>query len=167
MGKVELIKNKFNREEFNKIIDINFNELSQPPPIEEESEWDINKFFEEYEKLFFRIPEEGEFNSHEYLVRKSGDYINYDKVNEAIQSLLEEITDLRLQILELTQENINLKNPHLNKEEIKRNTSEIENLIKNRNINLNNIQKHIKSINIQKHIKSTQHLWNFPSKWKP
>ena len=58
----------------------------------------------------------GSSNSHEYLVKTSGDYINFDQDNEIIVALRAEITQLRRDLLQaqistaeaLTGEKINL-----------------------------------------------------------
>ncbi len=63
----------------------------------------VDDFFVQYENLFFQIPKEGDINSHQYLVERSGTYIEFNRVNEEIQALLEEITQLRQENLELNQ----------------------------------------------------------------
>jgi hypothetical protein len=108
MDRVDLNKNVFGKNDFLKTVDTTFNELIKPPVIEEKL-MSVDIFFKEYERLFFEIPKEGEFNSHEYLVQRSGEYINFDKINEEIQVLLDEIADLRQEILDLNQENYTLK----------------------------------------------------------
>ena len=58
--------------------------------------------------MFFEIPKEGDVNSHEFLIKESSEYINFDKINEDIQILLEEITSLRTELLEKDRENLDL-----------------------------------------------------------
>ena len=63
----------------------------------------------DYIILFFIIyPPWGETNSHEYLVKTSGEYINFEEVNEEIEALRAEITQLRQDLLNLQIENIQL-----------------------------------------------------------
>jgi hypothetical protein len=62
----------------------------------------VNEFFTAYEDLFYQIPKLGEINSHEYLVKKSSEYIGAVSTNDEVQALLQEITQLR-------QENLNLQ----------------------------------------------------------
>ena len=62
-----------------------------------------------YNSLFYDIPADGETNSHEYLVKTSGEYINFEQNDEDIQALLDEITTLRQENLDLTQQVINLQ----------------------------------------------------------
>ena len=54
-----------------------------------------------YNNLFYDIPANGETNSHEFLVKTSGEYINYDQIQEEIEALREEIKGLREENLEL------------------------------------------------------------------
>jgi hypothetical protein len=105
---INLNKSVFNKEEFNKTVDTSFRQLIKPQ-ITEKPLFTVEEFFEKYEFLFFEIPKEGENNSHEYLVKRSGEYINYDKLNEEIEALLEEITELRQEILDLNQKNFDLE----------------------------------------------------------
>jgi hypothetical protein len=98
--RVDLNKNVFNKADFLKTVDASFKQLV-PPPIEEAPVFTVDDFFVEYENLFFEIPKEGETNSHQYLVERSGEYINFQLENEAIQELLDEIASLRRENVEL------------------------------------------------------------------
>tara|TARA_B110000285_G_scaffold85850_1_gene98490 strand:+ start:1113 stop:1610 length:498 start_codon:yes stop_codon:yes gene_type:complete len=103
----------FDKTLFNETIDTSFSELgdtNQPDP----SFFDINlatqdNFFTLYEKFFFEIPKMGISNSHEYLVKKSGDYINFERDQQAIQELLDEIAELRIENVDLRILNVNLE----------------------------------------------------------
>lgn len=68
----------------------------------------ISEFFTYYETLFLDIPKTGSTNSHEYLVQRSGDYVGQDTTNTEIQALLQEITQLRTENLELLKQINNL-----------------------------------------------------------
>ena len=61
-----------------------------------------------YNDLFYNIPELGEINSHEYLIKKSSEYINFDANQEEIEALQEEIAQLREELLDAQKENIEL-----------------------------------------------------------
>jgi hypothetical protein len=67
----------------------------------------IDEFFQYYQDLFFQIPKFGETNSHEYLVKTSGAYIEGNQTNDTIQALIEEINTLRQENLGLQQSQIN------------------------------------------------------------
>ena len=96
----------FDKEKFNQTVDTQFSELidkDQPIP------FDINTatvadFFALYDRFFYEIPKQGDVNSHYYLVEKSGEYINFNKYQEEIQALLQEISELRAGNLELREE---------------------------------------------------------------
>ena len=103
---ITLVKPSFNKNSYEKVIDTSFSQLTQPvvdttanPPIS------VQQFFTYYQQLFFIIPKFGEVNSHEYLIKTSTDYIGTTtNVNdEIIQSLLEEINQLRQENLDLQQ----------------------------------------------------------------
>lgn len=102
MNKVDVKKTVFNKPQYIKTIDTTFNELGVTNIVDDiESTVTIEKFFEYYNELFYEIPTTGENNSHEYLVKTSGEYINYDQESEIIQALQDEISSLRQENLEL------------------------------------------------------------------
>ena len=96
----------FDKEKFNQTVDTQFSELidkDQPIP------FDINTatvadFFALYDRFFYEIPKQGDVNSHYYLVETSGEYINFNKYQEEIQSLMQGISELRAGNLELREE---------------------------------------------------------------
>tara|TARA_Y100000592_G_scaffold100122_1_gene178709 strand:+ start:35 stop:922 length:888 start_codon:yes stop_codon:yes gene_type:complete len=102
----QLILNRevFDKTAFNNTVDTNFTELGVPPP--DLSFFDpnlatINDFFNIYQNLFYQIPKFGDVNSHEYLVRESTAYSRVIENQDQIDALIEEITDLREQNLQL------------------------------------------------------------------
>lgn len=105
----KITKKVYNKSEFGKVIDRSFTTFAQPPAVEEEPT--VEEFFDLYETLFFDIPIEGENNSHEYLVKRSSEVISYEKDTEDIQPLLDEIAQLRTQILDYQQQIIDLNTP--------------------------------------------------------
>ena len=100
---INLGRNVFDKNAFKNTIDTNFTQLvSVPDP----TFFDINlatveDFFILYDKLFYEIPKEGEISSHEYIVKRSGEYINYQQIDDTIQALLDEIAALRQEILDI------------------------------------------------------------------
>jgi len=100
---INLGRNVFDKNAFKNTIDTNFTQLvSVPDP----TFFDINlatveDFFILYDKFFYDIPQFGESESHEYLIKTSSEYINYKQVNEDIQELLDEIASLRQEILDI------------------------------------------------------------------
>jgi len=111
MKKSDLRINKFDKEAFLKSLNLKFNELVEE---RDPSFFDIDlatkeDFFELYEKFFYEISKYGGNNSHEYLIETSTNYIDYEKDNEEINLLLEEISQLRIENLKLQQKIIRLQ----------------------------------------------------------
>jgi hypothetical protein len=63
-----------------------------------------------YEDLYFQIPAEGETNSHEYLIRRSSEIFQLGQDITNLQPLLDEIGDLRIQLLEANNRIFDLEN---------------------------------------------------------
>ena len=108
MAKVNLNRTVFNKRKFNQSVDTEFSQLV-PKKEAEVPAPTVEDFFNLYTDLFYEIPKEGETNSHAYLIKESSEYINFNKINEDIQVLLEEITALRTELLEKDQENLDLQ----------------------------------------------------------
>lgn len=70
----------------------------------------IEPFFQMYEDLYFQIPAEGETNSHEYLIRRSSEIFQLGQDVANLQPLLDEISDLRVQLLEASNRIFDLEN---------------------------------------------------------
>lgn len=106
-SRLKLTKKLYNKEAYLNTIDTSFTELVFIPP-EPILPPTIDEFFSLYEELFYDIPKEGEINSHEYLIKQSTDYIGSAVITEDIQALLDEITALRQENLELQQNIVDL-----------------------------------------------------------
>lgn len=108
-SRIDLKKNLYSKSSYNKIINSNFKNLGIKTYEEEIKKYlSLEELFENYELLFFEIPQFGETNSHEYLVKKSSEYINFNENSDIINALQDEIAKLReenlqkdLQILKL------------------------------------------------------------------
>jgi len=102
---INLIKTVYDKNQYTKVIDTQFNQLVQPPSTPADSILPtVNEFFTYYEQLFFDIPKFGQTNSHEYLIKTSEDYIGANNiVNDNIQALIDEVTELRQENLDLQQ----------------------------------------------------------------
>tara|TARA_S200002703_G_scaffold125974_1_gene112343 strand:+ start:133 stop:498 length:366 start_codon:yes stop_codon:yes gene_type:complete len=110
MATVDLTRQEFNKNQYTQVINTEFTELGQPTGSQEPVETiSVGEFFNNYQEIFFRIPKFGETNSHEYLVKTSGEYIDFTTNDENIQPLIDEITQLRQQNLELNQQLIDLQ----------------------------------------------------------
>jgi uncharacterized membrane protein YgcG len=107
--RLDLIKEVFNKAEYIKTINTSFSELGVTTITEDQQlQPSVEEFFGLYNSLFYDIPALGETNSHEYLIRTSGDYINFDEVNEEIQALQAEISQLRSNLLTVQMENVKI-----------------------------------------------------------
>jgi hypothetical protein len=102
-----LNKTVYNRRDYTTVIDTSFNQFVTPPPIEDTIT--VEQFFYYYNKIFYDIPSLGNINSHEYLVKTSGEYINNTSVNDETQLLLDEISSLRQQLLTSNQQVLDLQ----------------------------------------------------------
>jgi len=107
MAQVELNKRVFSKNQYQKVIDTSFTQLVPLNQIDTvpTSSVSVDQFFEYYNQLFFDIPKFGEVNSHEYLIQTSQEYIGTSNiVNGEIQALIDEITELRQENLDLQQQ---------------------------------------------------------------
>ena len=105
LNKTALIKNNYNN-----VVNTSFTELT-PPPIPEEETISVSQFFRLYDQLFYDIPPEGPINTHEFLIRRSTEYIGFtEETPGEIQALLDEITNLRGNLLDTEQEVLDLRN---------------------------------------------------------
>jgi hypothetical protein len=107
LQKIQIQKEIYNKNLLDKTINSQFTQLTNRINREAElraSIENIDEFFRLYDLLFFDIPKEGSFNSHQYLVNESISYIGSQQENSAIQALLDEIASLRQDNLELRQQ---------------------------------------------------------------
>ena len=104
MAQVDLNKTVFEKRQYQKVIDTSFTQLV---PIQITSSVDtisVDQFFNYYNELFFDIPKLGEVNSHEYLIKTSQEYVGTTFQSDNIEALIDEVTFLRQQNLEFTQQ---------------------------------------------------------------
>ena len=105
--RLDLRREVFNKAQYIKTIDTSFDELGATTITEDlQLQPTVEEFFGLYNSLFYDIQALGETNSHQYLVQTSGEYINFDEVNEEISALQAEIAQLRQDLLNLQMENI-------------------------------------------------------------
>lgn len=102
---IDLNKKVFSKRDYEKTINTSFTQLGVKTIQEQINEQpSVQEFFIMYNDLFYEINELGETNSHEYLIKSSSDYINFDENNEIIEALQTEITNLRIELLEAQQQ---------------------------------------------------------------
>lgn len=102
----EIKKTVLDKDSGQRVIQRQFTTFTQPV---EDVEGSIEDFFAEYERLFFDIPIEGDVQSHQALARRSGEYSDFEKDTEEVDSLLEELEALRQQNLDLEQTIVDLE----------------------------------------------------------
>lgn len=107
--RVDLVKEVFSKAQYVKTIDTSFSELGVTSIGEDLiTQPSVEEFFNQYNELFYDIPPNGEINSHEYLVKTSGEYINFEDNNQEIEALRAEIATLRADNLSLQMENLKI-----------------------------------------------------------
>lgn len=105
----------YNKNQLNQAVNTQFTQLgvAATETVVTDPTISVNQFFNEYETLFYQIPKLGETNSHEYLVKKSSEYIGAVSTNEEVEALLQEITSLRQENLDLQQTILTLQTPNI------------------------------------------------------
>ena len=107
---VNLNKTVYSKTQFERVIDISFTQLVETPTVTPAAIPAVTtaEFFQNYQEIFYQIPKFGDINSHEYLIKTSQAYIGSNSVdNETIQALVDEITQLRQENLDLQQQILN------------------------------------------------------------
>jgi hypothetical protein len=97
LGDIKFQKIIYSQNSFRKKVDVSISELKP-----KDEEIDIPKFFANYHKLFFDLPQKG-INSHSTLIRESMDFVNdyVDFKDEQIEDLNQQVKALNQQILDL------------------------------------------------------------------
>ncbi len=104
---INLNKTVYSKTQYERVIDTSFTQLIEPvtPIIPSSPSISVAEFFSNYQEIFFQIPKFGDINSHQYLIQTSQEYIGSDQVDDTLlNSLIEEITQLRQENLELQQQ---------------------------------------------------------------
>jgi hypothetical protein len=111
---VNFQKQVFSKEQYSKVIDTSFKELGVQS-IQEQIvlQPTVNEFFVLYNEIFYDIPELGETNSHEYLIKTSSEYINFNANQEEIAALQAEIAQLRIDLLDAQKQIVALQTGNL------------------------------------------------------
>lgn len=107
---IEFNKNVFDKDAYSKVINTSFSQLGVTPISDQiNNQPTIDDFFEMYNDLFYSIPEKGEIDSHEFLIKKSSEYIGFEANQEEIEALQNEIAQLRIELLDVQKQNIDLQ----------------------------------------------------------
>ena len=104
---ITLINTAYDKSQYQQVIDTSFTQLANVSSSLSASlpTISVDQFFQYYQDLFFQIPKLGDTNSHQYLVITSGAYIgSTTPTDDTIQVLIEEVTQLRQENLDLQQQ---------------------------------------------------------------
>lgn len=104
---IQVQKTVYSKAAFSRVVDNSFKTFTQPVP--EEDLDTVQELFRLYDKLYYDIDITGESNSHEFLIQKSSELLNYDAVTQDIQPLLDEIAQLRTELLAANQQILTLE----------------------------------------------------------
>ena len=109
MAEVIPIRNiVYDKDTFAKVINTQFRELNFVPPTTPDTT--LENFFELYDELFNDIPREGDIASHRFILEREAEYLGVRIADDSeVQALLQEITDLRQQLLEAETTNATLE----------------------------------------------------------
>lgn len=97
---VDLVRQEFEKNRYNKNIDTSFSQFVAPTLPSASAPPSVQEFFQYYEQIFYVIPKEGDVNSHRYLINTSEAYIGASEQSDELKALQEEITALRVQLLQ-------------------------------------------------------------------
>lgn len=107
---VNLNKQVYDKRQYTKVIDTSFKQLGVQTIQEQiDQQPTVDEFFNMYNELFYQIPELGTTNSHEYLIKKSSEYISFDANQDEIIALQNEISQLRIDLLDAQKQVIELQ----------------------------------------------------------
>ena len=107
---VNFNKQVYDKRQYTKVIDTSFKQLGVQT-IQEQiaAQPNTDEFFAMYNDLFYNIPELGETNSHEYLIKTSSEYIGFQANQEEIDALQAEIAQLRTDLLDSQKQIVTLQ----------------------------------------------------------
>ena len=97
---VDLVRQEFEKNRYNRNIDTSFSQFVAPTLPSASAPPSVQEFFQYYEQIFYVIPKEGDINSHRYLINTSEAYIGASNLSDEFLALQEEITQLRIQLLQ-------------------------------------------------------------------
>ena len=97
---IDLFRQEFEKNRYNRNIDTSFSQFVAPTLPSASAPPSVQEFFQYYEQLFYVIPREGDNNSHRYLINTSEAYIGASDQSDELRALQEEITQLRIQLLQ-------------------------------------------------------------------
>ena len=97
---IDLFRQEFEKNRYNRNIDTSFSQFVAPTLPSASAPPSVQEFFQYYQQLFYVIPKEGNINSHRYLIDTSETYVGASGLSDEFLALQEEITQLRIQLLQ-------------------------------------------------------------------
>ena len=94
--KIRLSKTVKEQSDVKKVVSNTFTTFIQPEDIKNNDT--VSELFRLYDKLYLELPLEGP-RSHTYLIEESSKLVSVQQDNEAIQPLLDEISNLRERLI--------------------------------------------------------------------
>ena len=101
MSQIPIEKQVFDKINYSKVINTQFSQLFNQQVSEESPSFTLDDFFTLYDQLFYQIPKEGDIDSHRFILEKEAEYLGVIINQDDIQALLDEITSLRQQVLDI------------------------------------------------------------------
>jgi hypothetical protein len=96
---VELKKEVYGAATYRQVIDTEFTQLIVRE-VPEQDDISVERLFRLYNELFYEIPLQGSDASHEYIVKRSQEYLGGSVLTNNEKALIDEINSLRQQLLE-------------------------------------------------------------------
>lgn len=108
MANFKLTKTVFDKATYDNVVNPSFQQVT--PKVQKVDNFiTVDEFFSYYTQLFYSIPPKGDINSHEYLIKQSGAYIQGASPNDELLLLTDEISSLRQELLQANQTILNLQ----------------------------------------------------------
>jgi len=106
-NEVRISKTVYIKDQFDTVVNNDFTTFVDPTPVQDNDT--VEELFRLYDKLFYNIPAEGDINSHQYILKRSSELTNLENTSEDLQPLLDEIAQLRAQLLDANQQIFDLE----------------------------------------------------------
>ncbi len=105
MAILDIKRKIYGKNSFANVVDTSFKELVPADGIADaNAEVNLETFFNDYDTIFYDIPPSGSDQSHEEIVKRSGEYIgiSIEDLQEEIENLREENVSLKNQLITIT-----------------------------------------------------------------
>jgi hypothetical protein len=106
MGEVISVERKiFGKNSFTNVVDVEFKQLvPADTPSDTVEDATVEKFFDDYDSLFYEIPPSGSNISHQELINRSSEYlgISIEDLEDENRQLREETVSLKKQLFMLS-----------------------------------------------------------------